>query len=127
MTESEYRANLLTRFPHLTSMEAVAAHENAAMRKSIGQPAGGFGSACVSAHARRLLSERALERGRQSMEEVIAILVDPMTVEQIMDRLGWTATTTRRALNRAMNEGRIHLAKKVRPQVWHINTKGRQG
>lgn len=103
------------------SLEAwLALMENIQMRKAMGLQANmhmqAVGTGVVTEAMRVKLREAAFAKGKERMDEVLTLL--PATVDNLMERTGWSKTTVRRALNRALNEGLAFQAKKKFPQIW---------
>ena len=116
MTEAQYRANLLTRFPHLTSMEAMARHESAAARRSWER--------CI-ASATHHTGQIATRHRRQAWAAVIVSL-SPITREGAREAWGVTNSAADSRLD-SLELGGFATRLEGKPLRWHINTEGRQG
>ena len=123
MTPIAYAENVASRFGgKLPGWHELAALENTLMRRTMGLQPGrfglAFGGACITAEMRAALSARALETGRQRMEDLLAILTAPMTCEDMVTATGWSYSTVKRALNRARVEGLVAECGKRKPAIW---------
>lgn len=124
MNVAQYRASIYARFGRPPAGEPLdvflAGMENVQMRKAMGLQANmhmqAIGTGVVTEAMRIKLREAALAKGKERMDAVLPLL--PATVDNLMERTGWSKTTVRRALNRALNEGRAFPAKKKSPQIW---------
>ena len=117
MTPTAYTANLLTRFPHLTSMEALAAHENAVAKRS-------WGNHIVQDRAD---TSPAVEETRQRRATWAAILarLSPVTVEAAKEALHAGKSAVRSRMQ-SLEDGGFATRLEGKPLRWHINTEGRQ-
>ena len=115
MTPTAYTANLLTRFPHLTSMEAMARHESAAARRSWER--------CI-ASATHHTGTSATRHRRQAWAAVIVSL-SPITREDAREAWGVTNSAADSRLD-SLELGGFAQRISARPIRWAINTEGRQ-
>ena len=115
MTESEYRANLLTRFPHLTSMEALAAHESAVAKRS-------WGNHIVQDRADTSPAVEETRKRRAAWAAIISRL-SPVTMEAATEALH-AGKSAARSRMQSLEDGGFATRLEGKPLRWHINTEG---
>jgi len=116
LTPQAYAANLMARFPHLTSMEAMARHESAAARRSWER--------CI-ASATHHTGKIATRHRRQAWAAAI-IGMSPISREEAREAWGVTNSAADSRLD-SLELGGFATRLEGKPLRWHINTEGRQG
>jgi hypothetical protein len=116
LTPQAYAANLLTRFPHLTSMEAMARHESAVAKRSWERC-----TASVTHHTGQI----ATRHRRQAWAAAI-IGMSPISREEAREAWGVTNSAADSRLD-SLELGGFATRTEGKPLRWHINTEGRQG
>lgn len=110
MTESEYRANLLTRFPHLTSMEAMARHESAVAKRSWER--------CTAS-----VTHHTGQRHRRQAWAAVIVSLSPITRKGAREAWGVTNSAADSRLD-SLELGGFATRLEGKPRRWHINTEG---
>jgi len=118
LTPQAYAANLMARFPHLTSMEALAAHESAVAKRS-------WGNHIVQDRADTSPAVEETRKRRAAWAAILARL-NPVTVEAAKEALHAGKSAVRSRMQ-SLEDGGFATRMEGKPIRWHINTEGRQG